>query len=106
MSKSGITFSVTKIVVTYDLSGNDISAQEIADASNGVFDTCISIKDEGKFHLPNTTLVSSNNISAEDAIGMFRQAFNAAKERKYSSCSISRVFACDIAGKSGYIENN
>ncbi len=107
MSSSKISFSSTKIVVTYDLSNNDVSAQEIADASEGVFDTYISISRVGNFHLPNTTLASSNNITAERAVAEFKQAFKTAKGRKYySSCSISRVFACEVDGKSGYIENN
>ncbi len=107
MKQSDISFTNTKIIITYDLSNNDISAKEIADVSNGVFKTYIAIQNKGSFQLPNTTLVSSQNISAKDAAVKFRQAFNLAKGKKYFSyCTIARLFCCEASGKSGYTENN
>ena len=107
MRQSDISFTNTKIVITYDLSNNDISAKEIADASYGVFTTTITIQNAGLFLLPNTTLLSSQNISAREAVAKFKQAFNLAKSRKYfSSCTISRLFCNEVYQKDGYIENN
>lgn len=107
MKNSNIEFTGTKIIVTYDLNNNDISAQAIANASNGIFSTNISIQNGVSFALPNTTLASSELLSIDDAVNKFKQAFNAAKSLKlYSSCSISRILVCEVANKSGYIENN
>ena len=107
MKQSEISFTNTKIVITYDLSNNDISAQEIADASYGVFTTTITIQNTGLFQLPNTTLVSSQNISAQEAVAKFKQAFSFAKSRKHPSyCTISRLFCCEVYEKGGYVENN
>ena len=106
MNYSGFSCKVTKIVITYDLSNNNISAQEIADASNGIFKTCIAIQDSGRLQLPDTTLVSSKNIGVQEAVDKFKQAFDLAKGKKHSTCTISCLFCCGVEGKDGYIENN
>lgn len=107
MASTTINFGVSKVIVTYDLSNNDISAQEIANASNGMFCTSIVMKNHTKYHLPNTTLETSQIFTAEGAANAFRKAFLEAKRNKpFSRCIISRIFCCEISGKRGYIENN
>lgn len=107
MANARIQLNISKVIVTYDLNNNDISAQEIADASNGVFNTCIFTSNNIKYLLPNTTLETSKCFTAEGAVLAFKQAFMEAKRRKsFSLCTISRILACEIAGKNGYIENN
>lgn len=107
MSSKNIQFRDSKIIVTYDLSDNDISAQEIAKASNGTFYANIYIEGNDTYKLPNTTLISYKNISAESAVMKFKESFNNAKKRKFLSFSrISRIFAFEINGEKGYIEEH
>lgn len=106
MLNTDIQFTISKVIITYDLSNNEISAQDIADASNGIFYIDIHTGN-GKYKLPNTTLISDKNISVENAIKEFKKAFQKANTRKWwRSCSISRILAYDIGKQGGYIENN
>ncbi len=107
MSSTKVQLNVSKVIVTYDLSPNDISAQEIADASRGVFNTMIVMNNSRSFLFPNTTLETSTMFTAEAAANAFKQALLAAKRAKgFSRATISRLFCCEVAGKGGYIENN
>lgn len=91
------------ILITYDLSNNDISASQIANASNGNLFTCITFNSNNqKYQLPNTTLWFSG--SKEQARDTFLKAFNTAKSY-YSSCSINKILIIDVGSKSSYIEN-
>lgn len=106
MAYTDIQFTGSKVIVTYDLNNNNVSAQEIANASNGNFSTTISMKNGNKYKLPNTTLASTIS-SVNEAVTSFKNAFEAAKYNKgISYCSISRIFACEVFMKDGYIENN
>ena len=108
MASTDIKFGVSKVIITYDLSNNDISAQEIAEASNGVFKTYTIMQNGSLYKLPNTTLETSEIFSAKGAVIAFKQAFAVAKQNKkvFSYCRISRILACEILNKQGYIENN
>lgn len=107
MPSTAVKFNISKIIVTYDLSPNDISAQEIADASNGMFHTTITTQNLQSFTLPNTTLESDKTLSAGQAAIVFKQALMAAKLKKgFSLASITRLLCYEVAFKGGYIENN
>ena len=56
MSYTNFKFNEAESIISYDLEDNDVSAQEIADASNGVLKTYIKMKGGIKYYLPNTTL--------------------------------------------------
>ena len=56
MTETNFKFSKNESIINYDLTPNDISAQEIADASNGVLKTYIPMKGGKKYHLPPHTL--------------------------------------------------
>ena len=55
-----INFSNTKSIITYDLSPCDISASDICKEDSRLHN-CISVKNEGDFNLPNTTIRTSLN---------------------------------------------
>lgn len=94
-----INFSNTKSIITYDLSPCEISAKDICDEDNRLYNF-ISVKDEGSFNLPNTTIRTSlNKVEAEKA---FRKAVNAVSPYE----TITRLFIIEVDGKNGFIENN
>ena len=103
MSKTNFNWDSQDILITYDLSDNRVSAAEIADASNGVLYTYVTMKnDNHKYLLPNTTLWYSG--SKDQAKSAFIAAFNKAKP-SYSSCTINRLLITEVGGKSSYIED-
>ena len=90
-------------LITYDLSDNDVSAQQIADKSNGKLHTTISLKDKPhKYSLPSTTLWYKG--TKEDAERIFRQAFDQARPSS-SSCKISKLLITEVKAMSAYIED-
>ena len=97
--KTTLTFKGTKTIITYDLSDNDVSASTIASKSSKLY-TTISV-DNTKYNLPNTTL-SSTLPTVDEAITEFRSAFS----KTDSKAKITRLFAIEVYGKDGYIENN
>ena len=88
MAYTDIKFTTSKVIITYDLNNNEISAQDIADASNGIFYIDIHTGN-GKYKLPNTTLISDKNISVENAIKEFKKAFLPSSE---TDAPISTLF--------------
>ena len=103
MSKTNFTWGNPKTLITYDLSDNRVSAAEIADASNGVLHTYVTINnDNHKYLLPNTTLCY--NGSKEQAKSTFEAAFNKAKP-SYSACTINRLLITEVGSKASYIED-
>lgn len=107
MGSTNINSLATKVIITYDLTHNDISAQDIADASGGQFSRVISMQNGSNFFLPNTTLQTQTFFAASTAVSAFKQAFSKAKSQKsFSLCQIKKIFACEVGGKNGYIENN
>lgn len=94
-----MNFSNTKTIITYDLSPCEISAQDICNEDNRLHNT-ISVKDEGIFNLPNTTL--STTLSKKDAEDAFRAAVYAASKNE----KITRLFIVEVDKKNGFIENN
>ena len=106
MQSTNVNLTSTRTIITYDLENNDISAKEIAEASKGVFDTLILMNDGKVFNLPNTTL-HTTLYTKDIAIQQFRIAFSLAKNKKiFSKAKIKNIFACDVFGKNGFIENN
>ncbi len=103
MAKTTFTWGTPKSLITYDLSNNDVSAQQIAEKSNGRLFTTVSISnDSHKYLLPNTTLYFNGSIN--DAETVFRQAFNQAKNY-YSSCRINRLLITDVKNMNAFIED-
>lgn len=103
MAKTTFTWGTPKSLITYDLSNNDVSAQQIAEKSNGRLFTTVSIRnDSHKYLLPNTTLYFNGSIN--DAEIVFRQAFNQAKSY-YSSCRINRLLITDVKNMNAFIED-
>ena len=101
------TTSPARVVITYDLNHNDISAQEIADASNGQFEIIMFMPGAGNLKLSNTTLISKKWMTADQAVTAFKQSFIAARScRNKPYCQISRILMFDVVSKNGYIENN
>ena len=99
IKKTTFNFDGTKTIITYDLSDNDVSASTIASKSNHLY-TTTSISGVS-YNLPNTTL-GSGLKSTTDAIAEFCAAF----AKTNSKAKITRLFAIEVFGKSGYIENN
>lgn len=107
MGSTNINSLVTKVIITYDLTHNDISAQDIADASEDQFSIVMSMQNGNNFLLPNTTLQTQTLFTASAAVSSFKKAFYQAKAQKsFSLCQIKKIFACEVAGKNAYIENN
>lgn len=103
MAKINFSWGNPKTLITYDLSDNDVSASAIADASNGVLHTYVTMNDDShKYLLPNTTLWYSG--SRDQAKSTFIAAFNKAKSA-YSFCKINRLLITEVGGKSTYIED-
>lgn len=103
MAKTNFTWGTPKTLITYDLSDNRVSAAEIADASNGVLHTYVTMTDDNhKYLLPNTTLWYSG--SRDQAKSTFIAAFNKAKPA-YSSCKINRLLVTEVGSKFAYIED-
>lgn len=103
MAKTAFTWGTPKSLITYDLSNNDVSAQQIAEKSNGRLYTTVSLsKDTHEYLLPNTTLCF--NGSKNDAETVFRQAFNLAKNY-YSSCRINRLLITEVNHMNAFIED-
>ena len=94
-----MNFSNTKTIITYDLSPCEISAQDICNEDNRLHNT-ISVKDEGSFYLPNTTLRTT--LGKKDAEDAFRAAVSAASKDE----KITRLFIVEVDEKNGFIENN
>ena len=101
MAKQNLTWKTPKTLITYDLSNNEVSASDIAYASNWVLNT-VFVGDAHVYFLPNTTLLYSG--SKEQAKSAFIAAFNKAKPA-YSSCSISRLLITEVGGELAYIED-
>lgn len=103
MAKTNFTWGKPRTLITYDLSNNEVSASEIAKASNNLLHTYVIMeKDTHQYALPNTTLWFSG--SKEQAKTTFINAFNNAKSSR-SSCTISRLLITEIGGCSSYIED-
>ena len=106
MASTNFTFTGSYAMVTYDLENNDITAQQIADASGGKFVTMIEMKNGIRYNLPNTTLWDKSFSSIEDTILSFRRAFQAAKSSKWNAKSvIRRVMVLDVSNKPAYMED-
>ena len=91
------------ILITYDLSNNDVSVSKIADASNGALHTYVTMGNDSHIYLlPNTTLWYSGY--RDQAKSAFIAAFNKAKP-SYSSCTINRLLITEVGSKSSYIED-
>lgn len=94
-----MNFSNTKSIISYDLSPCDISASDICKEDSRLHNY-ISVKNEGDFNLPNTTIRTSlNKESAEKA---FRNAVYSASSYE----RIKRLFIIEVDSKNGFIENN
>lgn len=103
MANTSFNWNFQDILITYDLSDNNVSAAQIADASNGLLHTKVTIKESHcTYLLPNTTLWFLGSI--ERAKSVFVTAFNKAKP-SYSSCSIKRLLITEVGNKSSYIED-
>lgn len=103
MATKNFTWNPQDILITYDLSNNDVSASKIADASNGALHTYVTMGNDSHIYLlPNTTLWYSG--SKEYAKSTFETAFNKAKP-SYSSCTINRLLITEVGSKSSYIED-
>ena len=100
MSCTNFLWDASKTLVTYDLSNNAVSAQEIANSSNGQLFTKIDI-DGIIYDLPNTTLVY--NGDKNNAKNVFVSAFNKANPSPF--CSISRLLVTEVDKMLIYIEN-
>lgn len=94
-----INFNNTKSIITYDLSPCEISSRDICNKDIRLFNY-VSVKGEGDFNLPNTTIRTS--LNKEEAEKAFRQAvYSASRYEK-----ITRLFIVEVDGKNGFIENN
>ena len=103
MVKTNFSWGSPKTLITYDLSNNQVSAADIADASNGILHIYVDINnDSHRYSLPNTTLWYAG--SREQAKSAFIAAFNKAKPA-YSSCVINRLLITEVSGKLAYIED-
>lgn len=101
MVQINIKWGTPRALITYDLSNNEVSAADIAHASNGRLYISVVI-DNRTYSLPNTTLWYSG--SKEQAKSAFIAAFNKAKPA-FSSCSISRLLITEVGGELAYIED-
>lgn len=103
MAKTNFTWGKPRTLITYDLSNNEVSASEIAKASNNLLHTYVIMeKDTHQYALPNTTLWFSG--SKEQAQATFIAAFQRAKPFG-SSCSVNRILTTEIGGESSHIED-
>lgn len=94
-----MNFSNTKSIITYDLSPCEISASDICKEDSRLYNY-ISVKNEGDFNLPNTTIRTS--LNKEDAEKAFRKAVYSASHYE----TITKLFIVEVDGKNGFIENN
>lgn len=99
MTATNFKFSKNESIINYDLTSNDVSAQEIANASNGVLKTYIPMKGGIKYCLPNTTLYCT--LSRDNAKSTFISAFNLTGSRAY----INRLFITEVNDQIAYIED-
>ena len=106
MSKEAdFTFNTNDVVITYDLTNNDISAEEIAENSNGLLFTRISYNNIG-YALPTTTIYMQN-ANVKIAIDAFVKAFESAKNKKYySQAKIKKLLVLEVGQKSAYLAND
>ena len=103
MAQTNLIWGTPVSLITYDLSNNDVSAQQIAEKSNGKLSTTVSLSnDPHKYLLPNTTLCF--NGSRNDAETIFRNAFNQAKNY-YSSCRINRLLITEVKSMNAFVED-
>lgn len=103
MAKINFTWGPQHTLITYDLSDNNVSAQQIADNSAGRLHATVSINGDNHIYaLPNTTLWFGG--SKADAEQVFHQSFNKAKN-PYSPCKINRLLVTEISNMSAYIED-
>lgn len=103
MANTSFNWNFQDILITYDLSDNNVSASQIADASNGLLHTKVTIKESHcTYLLPNTTLWFSGSI--ERAKSAFIAAFNKAKPL-YSSCKINKLLISEVNSQFAYIED-
>lgn len=101
MAKTNFSWGRPRTLITYDLSNNQVSASDIANASNWELHTLVVV-DGQTYSLPNTTLWYAG--SKEQAKSAFIVAFNKAKPA-YSSCTINRVLITEVGGELAYIED-
>ena len=93
LNSNGIPFPTRSIASAISSNGtrkstplNTISAQEIADASNGVLKTYVPMKGGKKYHLPNTTLYCT--LLRDNAKTSFINAFHSTGSR----ATVNRLF--------------
>lgn len=99
------TFNLNDVIITYDLTNNDISAEEIAQNSNGVLSTSILLYNNARYALPTTTLYMQK-ANREIAINTFISAFRSAKKKKYySKAEIINLLVLEVGQKSAFIYN-
>jgi hypothetical protein len=101
MTQKNFIWNTQDVLITYDLSDNNVSAADIAAKSDGALHIYVTI-DGHTYSLPNTTLWYSG--SKEQAKSAFIASFNKAKPA-YSSCAINRLLITEIGSKSSYIED-
>jgi len=99
MAETNFKFSKNESIINYDLTPNDISAQEIADASNGVLKTYIPMKGGKKYHLPNTTLYCT--LLRDNAKTSFINAFHSTGSR----ATVNRLFITELNEQIAYIKD-
>ena len=99
MSYTNFKFNEAESIISYDLEDNDVSAQEIADASNGVLKTYIKMKGGIKYYLPNTTLYCV--LSREEAKNVFVSALN----KSGTNSKITRLFITEVNNQKTYIQD-
>ena len=101
MAKTNFFWGKPRTLITYDLSNNQVSASDIAKASNWELHTLV-VEGGHTYFLPNTTLLYAG--SEEQAKSAFIAAFNKAKPA-YSSCVINRLLITEVSGELAYIED-
>lgn len=94
------TFTESKTVITYDLSPCKITVDDIC-AQNNSLSNYISIRNDGTYELPNTTIITALNKDA--AIEAFKKAV---REASGNTEKITRLFVADIYQNKGHVENN
>lgn len=100
MANNDFIWNKSDILITYDLTRNDVSASQIAEASGGYLHTSIAVAPHS-YPLPNTTLWYSGTKEAAKEI--FLRAFRIA--RGSSQCVIHRLLVTEVSGMSAYIED-
>lgn len=78
MKNTEIKCTVTKTIITYDLSPCEISAEDIYNENSQLY-TSISAENKGSFSLPNTTLATA--LNRQDAENAFREAVKKASSK-------------------------